>query len=315
MSRKKILTYVILTITIFLVIKVYYDSSRPSEPPIPEAPPEAVEEKTVPRFPIGYALGTFDSRFGIDENRFLHIVAQAKRVWENAAGRDLFQYRPDAFFKINLIFDLRQERLLEAKKQMAKVDESGKSFDQLRREYEGKSRSVEQGQRVYDEAVQAYKNRLAEYSARVERWNAGENHTEPEYQYLQDRKKELDAEGREVEAKRIEQNKSLEEINRLGESVSALAKKYNLEAENFNGAFVVKREFEKGIYDGKGINIYEFEKEEDLKLALVHEFGHALRLEHVENPRAIMYRMMGAQDMYDIRLTSEELNLLLAKLR
>jgi predicted Zn-dependent protease len=69
------------------------------------------------------------------------------------------------------------------------------------------------------------------------------------------------------------------------------------------------------LYDGKAINIYEFDKEEDLKLALVHEFGHAIGLGHVDNPKAIMYRKLAVQDMNTIHLTSDDLNLLLAKVK
>jgi hypothetical protein len=217
--------------------------------------------------------------------------------------------------RINLIFDSRQESLLKAKEQKAMIDESGFSFDMLKSDYERKSGAVERERSTYEESAQAYKTHLEDYNARVTRWNNGENRTESEAQSLEARKKELDQELALLEPKRVSLKTNVDELNVLGERISAVAKKYNLEVEVFNGTYVNQREFEKGVFDGRGIDIYEFDKEEDLKMALVHEFGHALGLEHVDNPRSIMYRKLAAQDINDIHLTSEDLTQLLSKLK
>ncbi|MBM4160345.1 MAG: matrixin family metalloprotease [Ignavibacteria bacterium] len=314
MSLKKTLSYVALGISIVLLFKILYDRNQPVAPSVPDGPPE-VEKISIPTFPKSYALGTFDSRFGITEERFLQIVEQAVKVWEGAAGKDLFERRKDAFLKVNLVYDWRQEQLMEAKKRKAELDESGKSFDLLKSEHEGKARSVERDRLTYEESVQRYSTQLAEYNARAERWNEGKNQTEAEYTYLQARKKELEEQQQELDRRRVELGTKVSELNALGESINDLAQKLNLEVEYFNGKFVTMREFEKGIFDGRAIDIYEFENEDDLRLALVHEFGHALGLEHVDNPRAIMHRRLAAQDLKNIQLTSDDLTSLLARLR
>jgi hypothetical protein len=231
------------------------------------------------------------------------------------AGRELFQYRKDAFMRINLVFDSRQEALMKAKEQRAKIDESGSSFDMLKSNYESKASALERERSAYEESARAYKTHLDEYNSRVARWNDGENRTEGEAQLLESRKKELDQELAAVESKRVSLKLNIDALNALGERVSSLAKKYNMEVEMFNGTYVNQREFEKGVFDGRGIDIYEFEREEDLKVALIHEFGHALGLEHVDNPRSIMYRKLGAQNINEIHLTSEDLTQLLSKLK
>jgi len=314
MSLKKTLSYVAMGISIVLLFKILYDRNQPATPTIPEGPP-TVEETAISAFPMGYSLGAFDSRFGISLERFLQIVEEAVKVWENAAGKDLFEYRKDAFMRVNLVFDWRQEQLLQAKIRRAELDESGKSFDLLRSEHEAKARSVEQDRLAYEESVQSYSTQLAEYNARAERWNEGKNQTEAEYKYLQTRKNELEEQQQALERRRVELETKVHELNVLGEHINSLAQKLNLEVEYFNGRFVTMREFEKGVFDGRAIDIYEFENEDDLRLALVHELGHALGIDHVDNPRAIMYRRMAAQDLKNIRPTSEDLTSLLARLR
>jgi len=156
---------------------------------------------------------------------------------------------------------------------------------------------------------------MDEYNVRVARWNEGRKDSESEYQYLQTRKKELEDEQASVNKKMEELNVKGEELNKLAEGLNAFAKKINVDVENFNGKYVQSRDFEKGVFDGSAINIYEFEKENDLRITLIHEFGHALGIGHAENPKAIMYRKLAMQDLSDIRLTADDLDLLREKLK
>ena len=314
MNPKKILTYVLLAGSAFLLFRLYQEGARRGESSFAEASSGQVEIAT-PNLPVGYSLGEFDSRFGIRQERFLQIAEEAGKVWEEAAAKELFQLDQDGPMKINLVFDWRQERLLEANAARVKIDENGKSFDQLQAEYDEGARSVDQSRRAYEETAQAYQNRLSEYNSRVARWNEGREEGGTEHRYLHTRRKELEDELGALDKKRDELNTKGEELNKLGETIKAFSQKLNLDVENFNGTYVRSRDFEKGVYDGKAINIYEFEKEDDLRLTLVHEFGHALGLGHLENPKAIMNRKLAVQDVTNIRLTSDDLNLLKARIK
>ena len=314
MNAKKIILYAVLGISLLLLIKVLADRRGTDNVPPPEAP-EAKNNLPLRDLPITYTMGSFDARFGISQDRFLEIAQEAKKIWEDAAARKLFEYADDGSIKLNLVYDWRQERLLKAKEQKSKLDEQGRSFDQLQSDYDERWRSLDEKRRSLDESVQSYQNDLANYNASVARWNNGEDHTDAQYQYLQRRKTELEEEQSALEKRRAELNAEGEELNKLSGHLEALAKEFNIDVENFNGALVQSRDFEKGLFDGSAINIYEFEKEEDLRLTLVHEFGHALGFDHVENPKAIMNRKLALQDVNNIQLTSDDLNLLLARIK
>ena len=74
----------------------------------------------------------------------------------------------------------------------------------------------------------------------------------------------------------------------------------------FNNQFGGTREFTQGDYQGDHINVYQFRDRAELILVLAHELGHALQLDHVENPASIMYYLMGEQPP-ESRLSAEDL--------
>ena len=62
-----------------------------------------------------YSLGNIDSRFNLKNEEILAVLKDSEKTWEEPLGYDILRYNPEATFKINFIFDERQEYTQRAK--------------------------------------------------------------------------------------------------------------------------------------------------------------------------------------------------------
>lgn len=104
-------------------------------------------------------------------------------------------------------------------------------------------------------------------------------------------------------------NQKIQQLNLQVDDLNQLNQRIDSSVKSFNQRFQ-PRLFDKGSFNGKQINIYEFESVEDLRLTLAHEFGHALGLKHNQDPQALMYPVMKEQNLQNFRLSAADLALL-----
>ena len=107
-------------------------------------------------------------------------------------------------------------------------------------------------------------------------------------------------------------NQKIQQLNLQVDELNQLNQRIDSSVKSFNQRFQ-PRLFDKGSFNGKQINIYEFESIEDLRLTLAHEFGHALGLKHNQDPQALMYPVMKEQHIQNFRLSAADLALLQAR--
>ena len=238
---------------------------------------------------LEYSIGRFDSKFGLSKEDFKSYVALAEKPWEEALTKNVFVYNPAAKFKVNLIYDERQQATELKQKTEFGLTRAEEIFQKLDAEFSLMKFSYDAKVRAYEEALRVFKQRQKDYEGQVQFWNAKNGAPKNEYEKLQQEQSTLNQEASRLNNEALLINNLTKELNALLEKRNLAADEYNKTARSYNQKYGHGLEFNQAEYNGEAINVYQFGNKNDLILALAHEFGHALSMDHVENPKSIMY--------------------------
>ena len=256
--------------------------------------------------PQKYSIGLIDPRFNLSSTTVESILNDATNVWETQVGRELFTHDPDAKFKIEFIYDERQAESDNAESQKEVLSEKEAASKKISEEYTKLVAQYDTLKKEYDAAVAQYQKRLNSFNATVERYNKEGGAPADAFAQLQKTEASLKTEERKLETTAGTLASIAKNINRLSEEGNTVISEYNQGVNRFNKNFTGGEEFTQGDYTGEAIHVYHFKDQPELKNVLVHEFGHALKLPHVEGSNSIMYYLMDKQPATS-ELSSEDL--------
>jgi hypothetical protein len=231
--------------------------------------------------PITYSLGTIDDKFGLTPKDVLRDTSLASSLWGKYSGKPLFLYDPNSSFKINLIYDERQQLKTQ--------------IGSLQNEIAQQKKSLEPKADAFESKKADFQKRWNEFVEEVNTWNNQGGAPEDVYNRLIQEKNNLMKESENINAQaRI--------LNQQTQNFNTDVHKLNETVNQFQD--VVSEHPEEGVYNPKNnrIDIYYNNNANELVHTIAHEFGHALGLDHVNNPNAIMYKFSNES----ITLTSED---------
>lgn len=293
----KIISFSVLCAAIMAVIGFFYADAR--YPELGNAVRSNVEiflGNAPCQKPITYSLDSFDSRFNISKEDFLSAISAAAAVWDKASGKNLFQYSPDGNLKINLIYDYRQEATDQLKNLGFKIDDTKSSYDALKAEYLSQKSAYDSANAALQSKIADFQTQKQKYDAEVAYWNGRGGAPKDVYDSLTAEGNNLKSEADQINADEDGLNKQAATVNAVVDALNLTAHKINVTVQTFNkiGASTGE-EFSEGLYiadtSGTRIEVYQFNNRSQLIRLLAHELGHALGLDHVNDPNAIMYKL------------------------
>lgn len=218
--------------------------------------------------PISYSIGFIDKRFNITTDQLKTDVGNAANIWNKAEAKQLFIYDPSGKLQINMIYDERQALTSQINNLEGKL-QSGKQA--LRPQID-----------QYNTLLADFKSRMQSLNSQIDYWNARGGAPPDEYNELIQEQQDL--------------QKEADSLNSLAQKLNLQTNSYNNQVVNLNQTIQtfnadLEKKPEEGLYIAgeNRIEIYFDTNQSELEHTIAHELGHALGLDHNNNPNSIMY--------------------------
>ena len=259
---------------------------------------------------LRYRIGAIDPGFGLSQQQLMQLSQQAGDIWNMGTGRDYFVYDPKAKLTINLIYDERQAESVARQQKVQRIETTRSLTDAEQQKVQQLDAQLAQAKSALDLSQSNYQHQLAQYNQTVQDFNQTQQYlTDAVRQQLSLQKQQLQQQQFALQQQIYAFNLKVSQLNQQVHYLNAIHQQLNQSIDSFNQHFQ-PHQFDKGLFNGREINIYEFESEDDLRLTLAHELGHALGLQHTQDPKALMYPVMQRQDLKNFKLTAADLELL-----
>ncbi|MBC67689.1 matrixin family metalloprotease [Acinetobacter sp.] len=258
---------------------------------------------------LRYRIVDVDPRFKLTTEQVKQLSMQATQIWKDGTGQDYFVYAPNAQLAIHFIYDERQIESEQRREHLSQLETGQRQWldkkqrlDQTEQEILNNKQFLDLKQQQLNQQIQQYNQEQLTAQQRPESI-VDRDYFQRRQQALQDNIQQVQQEITQYNQKISTLNQQVDELNQLNQQLDQSVHQYK---QRFQPHL-----FHKGLFNGREILIYEFESEDDLRLTLAHELGHALGLQHANDPTALMYPLMKDQNAENFSLTQADRELLI----
>ncbi|EPF94558.1 hypothetical protein GCM10025882_08030 [Acinetobacter gyllenbergii] len=260
---------------------------------------------------LRYRIAEVDPRFKLSIEQVKDISQQATQIWKDGTGEDYFIYDPNAQLAIHLIYDERQIESEQRREHLSQLASNQQHWQEKKQQLDQIEQEIIRSKQFLDLKQQQLNQQIQHYNQ--EQQNARQHPSAfANSDYFQQRQRDLEQNVQTLQQEINQYNQKIAQLNQQVDELNALDQQLNASVNQYKQRFKPHL-FHKGLFNGKQIFIYEFESEDDLRLTLAHEFGHALGLAHAEDAQALMYPIMKEQNAAHFRLTPADRALFLTR--
>ncbi len=235
---------------------------------------------------ILWRLDSIDPAFGLSPEQAQPLIQDAASRWNQALGKEVLRYDAQHGFPIRFVFDARQQQQLEQlllERNLDRYDDrirdQQQDFDRQLAEFQQQKAAFEQEDQQLAAAIEAF-NVQAQQADPGAAALLGKQQAE-----LLSRQKEHALEAEQLDAISAKLQDRQQQLNSLINDRNAL-----LPSQPTTGLAEV------GLLEQQGakrtMTIFAYKDAHHLTLTLLHEFGHALGIDHLTDSSSIMFSQL-----------------------
>lgn len=266
--------------------------------------------------PLTFRVGNVDERFSITRGELIGLMQDVAEVWSEAADTTVIAYDENGEISVNLVYAEVQQLSDREKQHRDRLEHEKVSIAVLENKYERMNRQYEADVARYEEDSRNLQQQIDRMNEWVVQKNNEGGFNEQDFNQYENRKQEIDRIKQELAYREIMLEQKADELNEKVDFLNDRIEQKNKLVDEYNRMFTGVRKFTQGAYewtaDSRSINIFHFIDKDELRLVIAHEMGHALGIDHVQNPRSVMFELMGNQPRPGIELTEEDIQALRA---